>query len=304
MNTYLIDYARQLQKYCRMYFRGTPWPWIFAGALLACVLLAVIKKERKAAFMAVYTILTAVIVLSPVGYAFIGKLIGQDIYWRIIWFLPILPITCYAASAWIRLLPDKGIPARILRIAATLGVCCIIALSGSLHYTSGDFWKTVNDLQIPDDVYQIGELINADRAADGRAEETITVAAEDYTAAYLRLYDPTIAMPFGRRAQGAATKNARRLYYRLQKGDYPKKMAKRAHSLNCDYIVIQTGFATEQYLKTVTKRGYDYLGEAGSYTILKENAEYAARLDAKAAEKKAASEKETETETAAEAESN
>ncbi len=286
--TYINEFVQYMYSMCQSYWNGSPYPWILAISLAVCIFLAVRKKDRIAAFMSGFTIILLVVLFFPVTAKLIGKIIGSTIYWRMFWMLPVVPMISYAACACIRMIPEHGKLTGLLKAAATCAVCLLIMLMGSLHYTSGDFYKTVNALQIPDHIYLIGEMINEDRDAAGRGDEPVTVAAVDYVATYLRLYDPTILMPFGRRRSGAENKNARKLYQRINIKNYPEKLARRAHRAKCDYLVLTDAPEEQHFIETVMEGGYDYVGQVSEFIVLRENAEAAAAYAAEQEAKKAA----------------
>lgn len=71
------------------------------------------------------------------------------------------------------------------------------------------FYERVHNFQkVPDEAAQICDLINKQKEEG----EVIYLAADDNIAAYVRVYDPSILMPYGRGGKGRTTQAARSVY--------------------------------------------------------------------------------------------
>ncbi len=98
------------------------------------------------------------------------------------------------------------------------------------------FYKKVQNVQkIPDEVVSICNLINEQKEEN----EEIYLATDDKIASYVRVYDPSIKMPYGRGGKGASGKKAARWLHKQLVAEVPviKKVVKNAKRLKCNYLV-------------------------------------------------------------------
>ena len=94
--------------------------------------------------------------------------------------------------------------------------------------------------------------------------------ATDYKiASYLRVYDPSIKMPYGRGGKGASGKKAARWLHKQLVAEVPviKKVVKNAKRLKCNYLVFPVPSKKKQlYMET---KGFYLIGQVNEYGIFK-----------------------------------
>ncbi len=97
----------------------------------------------------------------------------------------------------------------------------------------------------------------------------IDLATDDKIASYVRVYDPSIKMPYGRGGKGASGKKAARWLHKQLVAEVPviKKVVKNAKRLKCNYLVFPVPSKKKQlYMET---KGFYLIGQVNEYGIFK-----------------------------------
>ena len=206
-----------------------------------------------------YMLLILFIFFFPPTAWFISKCIGQDVYWRVLWLLPAIPVIALAATSLIQAQSRKFMKVLLLLISLVL-----IGLSGTGLIRSGSYQKFANYQKVPNEVAYCCELIREKAAEDNL--EVCRVAADNYLNSYIRVYDASIYMPYGRGEKGALKVSERKLYRYLtaEDPDY-KKIGKYAKKCDCNFLIVPGREDGSDSL--VCKYGYTEIGRAGSYVI-------------------------------------
>ena len=218
------------------------------------------KKERARTVMAYIAVVLAVF-FCPVTAYIIQKCIGRSVYWRVLWILPVVPLIAYAGTCLIKKVGDS----RIRQYAVLIVIAAVLAFCGT-GLNKGEFYKKVQNVQkIPDEVVQICNLINEQKEDD----EEIYLATDDKIASYVRVYDPSIKMPYGRGGKGASGKKAARWLHKQLVAEVPviKKVVKNAKKLKCNYLVFPV--PSEKKQKYMETKGFYLIGQVNEYGIFK-----------------------------------
>lgn len=214
------------------------------------------RKDRSIKSLMIYLLLMLFLFFCPITSKIIRKCIGKSVYWRVLWLLPIIPVIALAATDLLKKCKKKSI-----RCMAGILLTVLIAFSGQDMISAGNYAKVTNFQKVPDEVAVICETMKSH--ADGKQ---ILVAADDHLASYIRVYDPSIYMAYGRKKRGAISKDARRLYDEIcaVEKDY-KKIAKLGKKVECNYLIVAV---TEEQQKSVLKKyGYEEIGMVNQYGI-------------------------------------
>ncbi len=235
----------------------------FQYLLLAAAVYLIGWKRKKRSVQQVLLYLLAALFLfaCPLTAAVIQKCIGESVYWRILWILPVTPVIALAGT---ELSEDRHTDFLRSGLAVVFLCAAVICANSLLH--SGNYSKTANRQKVPDEVANICNLVqeNADEGT------TIRLAADDHIAAYVRVYDPSILMPYGRRTKGSLDRDSRLLYY-LINGDPPLHyglITKFALSKRCNFIsvAIPEDFNTG----AMESMGYTLIGTVNQYGVFKQ----------------------------------
>lgn len=238
------------------------YQYLFLAAAL--YLLIFRRKEKSTRQMLLYSLAVLFLFLCPLTAVIIRACIGDSVYWRILWLLPTAPVIALAATQFL-----KARRSRLAKALLLLVFTGIIAVSGEDMFRSGNYYLAANYQKVPNEVAHICDVVNAEAEKDGI--EQITLAGDETVASYVRVYDASIFMPYGRRKKGALTKASNTLYQAInaEKPKY-KRIAKYAKKAGCNFVVAAV---PEKRIKRFQEYGFYEIGRAGSYVIfqLEEN---------------------------------
>ncbi|MDO4323725.1 MAG: hypothetical protein Q4C61_14490 [Lachnospiraceae bacterium] len=217
------------------------------------------RKEKNTRHTLIYSVILLGVFTLPFTAAVIRACIGEEVYWRVLWLLPTVPLIALAAADFLR--KRKS---RLLQIICLLAFTGIIVFSGKGMFRAVNYFIADNPQKVPSEVAYICNLVNE------RAEEAgfsqVRIAADDHIASYVRVYDASILMPYGRRDKGALDKYSTTLYKQINASEPSfKKIAKCAKQLECHFIIVD--LRGESPFDTFEKYGYTKIGELHNYTI-------------------------------------
>lgn len=239
------------------YWNGSSYRFLLPAAVL--ILLVLAKKYKKAGELAVYQILIALVFVCPATAWFIQKCVGELVYWRTLWLFPVVPAIALAMTLLVKSCKPKwgkGVLAALFLAAAVF--------AGTSVWQAGNFVKTGNRQQVPDPVAAAAGLI-----AENRTSEESLAAVDDFIASYIRVYDPSIRMPYGREARGAESRNAKALYLEIMNPEpVYHHLARRASVMNCEFLVFEVPEEKESRIcYSVGRYGYELIGKADRYGV-------------------------------------
>ena len=229
---------------------------ILAGAALLNLFLRK-RKERKALYFLLYIAILLFFFFFPPTAMAVCKAIDGFVYWRYLWTLPLVPLIALSFTSLVKEVRLKG-----LKVLVSHLLIASIALTGTGFWTTSE--RLHNNQQVPDVVAGVLEIVNADRQG-----KEVRVAANDAMAAYVRVYDATLLMPYGRAGRGALSKKAVQLYRLMnQVPDIRfRTLARRAKQLEVDYLLVDS--INKRGRRILKKAGYKKIGKVDTVTILK-----------------------------------
>lgn len=143
------------------------------------------KSKEKRRLLVSLPIGILVLFFCPLVVMFLEKLSEEDVFWRMLWSIPMLIVIAYAAVLLLKKM--EGLK-RYLAIAGVLG---IIVISGDYLYNNPGFLKAENPEHIPADVVELcDEMIVEGREVVGCFPSEMLMYVTQYTA--------FIQMPYGR----------------------------------------------------------------------------------------------------------
>lgn len=124
--------------------------------LIAIVYLFVTEKNKTFRMVVCYLAITFVLLFfTPVfAYLIMEVLLEQEIYYRMLWFVPCAMLVSYAGVQMI--IKMKGV---LRRGVAGILLIAILSLNGSCVFTDGTYKKAENAYHVPQVVVDIVELI-------------------------------------------------------------------------------------------------------------------------------------------------
>ncbi len=240
--------------YWNQYWGDAYVQYVMIAALMIIAAFAVRRKEARHVFFTA-AITLAAFFMPPFVKMVIG-VTGDSVYWRFLWLFPTVILISYVLSGMIIMVEKKG-----LRLLLAAGACALLIVSGTGQHKAANFVYLDNWLKIPDEIVQACDMIRTDSRGG-----TVKVAAEEAAACYVRVYEPSFYMPFGRWGEGAVTKNQRTFYTQINlPGKNYTALAKYARDQKCNYLIITA--VPKEGVEKLQDVGYQLAGSTETYEI-------------------------------------
>ena len=228
-----------------------------SGALSALYLCAVIFllltekiKSRRLLFVYFPLILTAVL-LCPVTYRIFSRLLDEEIYYRFYWMLPMTSTLAYSGVRLYELYRGRCRP------LVGAAILALFILCGDYVYDSWQFSTAENEYHIPQAVVDICDQIHRE------GKEVVAVFPSELMQ-YVRQYDCTICMPYGRDMLYLNMENE--LYSLMEETEEPDagEICRLASESGCAYIVVSWN---KKIKGSLQQNGYVYVGTVDAYAL-------------------------------------
>ncbi len=209
------------------------------------------NKEKRLLFLYIPVVLLA-LYFNPLFCKVLYSVIGDEIYYRILWLIPVTTVLAYSITNFYQNL--KGKVKMIFLAAASV----MVMISGSFIYQNDHFRKADNLYHIPQTVVEICDAIEV----EGR--EVMAVFPREMLQ-YVRQYSAMICMPYDREI----TVNRWGFYTDLQvvmdaEVLVVDKMAEYAKQENCHYIIVSSD---KKILGDMEEYDYELFDSIGGYDI-------------------------------------
>lgn len=209
-------------------------------------------KARKAILVYGSVVILALFLFPPLTSFVVNVMEEEEIYYRLLWALPMGPVIAYAIVKLIGSIKKKWLQAGIL-----LFMAAYIIVGGHLVYKSPQFSRAQNLYQIPDAVVQICDAIEV----PGR--EVMAVFPHELVQ-YVRQYSAFIVMPYGYDALVERWGLGDELEEEMRKEvSDAERLSTLARERYCHFIVINQGHAMDgdlaeyDYVLMMQVEGYD-----------------------------------------------
>ena len=229
---------------------------IMALFILSLIFLFFKEKNRTNRLLFIYVpFVTLLLYFCPLWAWVVYTLIGEDLYWRFLWLLPVVPVICYAAVKVINMLDRRLAPA-----AGTV-LALIVILSGSLIYRSPHVEWAENLYHIPQEVIEICDVIKP-------SEGKVKAAFPREMFQYVRQYAADIEMPYGREYILLQYIYKSDLYNALEADTLsPELVSMLAREQGCNYLV----FSEEKQIDgSMEEYGFSLIDTICWYCIYKD----------------------------------
>lgn len=197
--------------------------------LSLCYLGYVEKNKEKRRLLVAFPICILLVFFCPFIIIFLENLSEEDVFWRMLWSIPMLCVIAYAAILFIRKLEG------IKRYLSIFGMIVIIIISGDYLYDNPNYQEAENLENIPSKVVEICDQI----IVEGR-EVMACFPAEMLM--YVTQYTDYIKMPYGRevflKPDGINMGNA--LYELVEKEEVDtKELSQGLRDKGCHFVVLR-----------------------------------------------------------------
>ncbi len=154
--------------------------------LVTVVYLFFVEKDKSKRILFIYMpVVLLLLYFNPLFCQVIYSLIGDEIYYRILWLIPVTMVLAYGVTYFCQRIGKQ------CKIVFLIFAAAMVMISGSLIYRNVNFKKADNLYHIPQTVVDICDAIQV----EGR--EVMAVFPVEMLQ-YVRQYSPYICMPYGR----------------------------------------------------------------------------------------------------------
>ena len=221
--------------------------WFF----ISVIYLFAVEKRKHIRILFLYVpIIVLLFFFNPLFARLVYSYADDEIYYRILWLLPVTIVNGYAAAVLFGQMKGR---ARYL-----LGVClgAIVIVSGSFIYNNPYFHRAENLYHVPQSVVEICDAIEV----EGRE---VTAVFPARLLQYVRQYSPVICMPYGREIIVERWNHLNELYDIMGSEEIDAAaLSAQAKAQMCHYVILaeekRINGSLEEYGYTVfdTIRGY------------------------------------------------
>lgn len=246
---------------------------MYTALFLAALLFLYLKeKSREWHPTLLYSsLLLLAVIFNPVTAKLMTKFMsGEEVYWRMFWLLPMLPVIAYVAVCILEEQKETKKKAVVF-----LALFFVVVLSGDFVYTGNtivyngssffelgkNFEKANNPYKVPDEVIEVCEII--EKEDGGKKNHSPRVIVPWELVSYIRQYDANIEMLYGR--LGGHLPRLREEMY----GGSPdiEKVVAHARVYSCEYIVFNV---TVNYTQNPLDFDLELLGSTKTYRVFRD----------------------------------
>ena len=230
--------------------------------LISLIYLWIDEKRRHVRMAFLYMPLALLLVyFNPLCVKLVHGVVGSDIYWRILWLLPMSATIAYACVCIYGRIARGG-----RKVAADLFALCMaaaLAVSGSLIYGSPRVSRAENLYHMPDSVVHICDAIEA----PGR--EVMAAFPLELTP-YVRQYCPVVCMPYGREMVMKSWNHQNPLCDAMEQEVIDmEQLVPLAREVSCHYVIFR---ADQAFSADPQEYGWTLHGETDGYVIYRDPA--------------------------------
>lgn len=223
--------------------------------LIALLFLWIVEKDRKLRMVLVYLVAAIAVVFACPFYAWIGMKIDEEIYYRVLWTLPIGILVCYSMVKII--VQFKPVVVKLLLFVLAI---VAIVLNGKLVYKNTLYFKATNTNNIPQMVMDVADAIRLENY-----KPVAVLPAE--LLPFLRQYTADIFTPYGRNILEPAWTFHSELYDAME-GDLTtydvEEVARCARNEHCAFVVLSSN---KRLKGSMEEQGYFRLDFVQGYYI-------------------------------------
>lgn len=237
----------------------TVWQNISGSGMLAALYVCAVvflffweKETYKRILFVIFPAFWIGVLMLPITYKVVAEVIDVEVYYRFFWMLPMTLVIAYTFVQVYHLYCGK-----YKRLTA---VCLVLVLvcSGDFVYNNWRYSKAENKFHVSDTIVEICDLMHV----DGR--EVMALFPMELMQ-YVRQYDSTICMPYGRNVLVDDWNINHPLYNMMEEGVLDcEELAEAAALYECSYVVFSTA---REKKGEMTTGGYVLKDTVGGYQI-------------------------------------
>ena len=247
-------------KIMYQYYCGTGSQWLLFAACVFLLFIQIKGKEKQVEkFLVTYVLIFCGIYACPLTAGIIMKFcVDEDVYWRMFWILPIAIVLAYTGTKLISSISQEN---KLKKVIAVVMSMLLIAGAGNhvFHLLNKDV--NLGKTKLPLEIEGICVAVKED--AKIRMEEEVKIIVPDEFVCYIRQYDGTIKMPYGRRVYSWNQK----LHDLMNEPSLNAKgLLKKVRKRNCNYLVYNITNHPEAD-KKLQKQKLELIATFGNYGV-------------------------------------
>ncbi len=221
--------------------------------LISILYLMLREKRKQMRILFIYVPLALLLLFfNPLFTKLVLRM--EDIYWRLLWLLPITMTLAYAAVTLYGRMKGK------IRMVFALLLAALVMFSGNYIYDDG-FVQAENPYHMPQAVVDICDAIEI----EGRE---VMALFPDELLVYVRQYAPTVCMPYGREVFSRTTD----LHVAVQEEVIDaQKLAVLAKAQGCHYVILPE---SREMRGSLLEYDYELFADMDGYEIYKDTTMY------------------------------
>lgn len=225
--------------------------------LISLVYLFLREKRKQFRILFVYVpMILLLLFFNPLFAKIIYLFVDDEIYYRILWLLPITMVTAFAAADIYGHLKGRT------RFVYAAAAACLIMVSGSYIYSNPFFQKAENRYHIPQTVVDICDAIQV----EGR--EVMAVFPAEMLQ-YVRQYTETVRMPYGREQTVDRWNQLDELYLLMEADEIDvDRLVPLARERWCAYIILPED---KKAAGDFAAHSFEVFGEIDGYVIYRDS---------------------------------
>lgn len=241
MRNELTAAARAVLEDVRLYNNNS---FLIPLFLIALFFLWVTEKDKRVRMALLYlSVAFGAVFLCPL-YAWVGMRIDADIYYRVLWSLPIGILVCYSV---VKIMIH--FKTRVSKVLVFLLAVLMIVMNGDFVYTKSFHIRSVNAYHIPQQVIDVADALKLDNY------KPIAVLPAELLP-FFRQYTADIYTPYGRNILEPAWSFQNELYDAME-GDRTAydvaEVARCARNHQCAFVVLS---CAKQISGSMEEQGY------------------------------------------------
>lgn len=221
------------------------------------------EERRHIRILFLYTpVILLLFYFNPVFARLVYGVVGEEIYYRILWLFPMTVVIAYTCAHIYGRLARREAGERKADLFA-LCAAGLIGISGSFIYSSPSFSKAENLYHVPDSVVSICDAIRV----PGRE---VMAAFPLELVSYVRQYSPVVCMPYGREM------TVERWIFRSPLSDVmeeevidTEKLVRLAREAQCHFCILREDRKTT---KPPQEFGWEVFGRMNGYVVYRDPA--------------------------------
>lgn len=229
--------------------------WMFP-ILLVCVLLILWQEKdwMKKILLGILPLSFLFLYWCPLTGLLFMKLLGENVYWRILWLILLAVTVPYAGCLLLAKLSG------IWRQGAFLVLLALLALGGKPVLSEEWFEPSTNIYKIPQNVIDVCEVLPGN----------IHAMVSNRLMPYIRMYDPTITLEYGRNSLSYngitdTESHEQLLYLEAQKSEIDLSvLVPLAKEAGCEFLVFSNN---RTYIGDWADYGYREYGSTDEFVI-------------------------------------